>query len=366
MKKIKYYHHVCKLNAIKCFIDEIHLCFCTKYQIADCLIFQQESNDCPIKYCYNSGKCIRNVYNARWDFGCVCSGCSYGSLCQLKTSQYALSLDALLGGDILVDVTFVNQTILIKLTFAIVLLMIVIGFISNILSIITFSQGKSREFGSGYYLFCLPIVGQISLIILGGRFCYLLITQLNVVNNFYVVKLTCLALEYLLSVCSALFDWLTCCVGIERTVNMIKGTSFDKRLSVIWSKRLIPIIVIGVCTSLLHEWFVRDLINDPRATRQHTWCIVQFESVFLKYYRFVMNLIHRFVPCSINIIATLYLLNKSAKRKQIFIKITSKNSYLLALKRQILLYGGSFVLLAFGLIRLILPYLFVCIEDEWQ
>ncbi|CAF4139559.1 unnamed protein product, partial [Rotaria sordida] len=253
MKKIKYYHHVCKLNAIKCFIDEIHLCFCTKYQIADCLIFQQESNDCPIKYCYNSGKCIRNVYNARWDFGCVCSGCSYGSLCQLKTSQYALSLDALLGRDILVDVTFVNQTILIKLTFAIVLLMIVIGFISNILSIITFSQGKSREFGSGYYLFCLPIVGQISLIILGGRFCYLLITQLNVVNNFYVVKLTCLALEYLLSVCSALFDWLTCCVGIERAVNMIKGTSFDKRLSVIWSKRLIPIIVIGVCTSLLHE-----------------------------------------------------------------------------------------------------------------
>ncbi|CAF0886145.1 unnamed protein product [Adineta steineri] len=143
MKKIKYYYHVCKENnVLKCFYDEAYLCFCDKDRQPQCFIFQQISEQCTTNYCHNNGQCVKNSFDGVWDFACVCGGCAYGSLCQLTTSQYALSLDPMLGLDILANISLTNQPFLIKLILIIIILILSLGLLSNALSLITFKQPK--------------------------------------------------------------------------------------------------------------------------------------------------------------------------------------------------------------------------------
>ncbi|CAF1271786.1 unnamed protein product [Didymodactylos carnosus] len=288
MKKIKYYHRACKLKSTKCFVDEAHICFCNKHRSPDCLVFLHEPTNCTTDYCQNDGHCVQSQHNGIWDFGCVCTGCSYGALCQLKTSQYVLSLDAMLGADLLEDVPLILQPRLIKITLTVVVLMFILGFVSNALSLITFWQPKTREFGCGLYLFCLPVVGQSALLIFGGRFFYLLATQLNVVDDLKVALWSCIGLEYFLGVCPALFDWLTACVATERSINIVKGAQFKKKVSVKWAKRVILMIAVLVCASSWHEPFIRQLTDDPRSSA-HAWCIVKFRWSWLKYYRLIVS-----------------------------------------------------------------------------
>ncbi|UJR12450.1 hypothetical protein I4U23_016626 [Adineta vaga] len=270
-KKVKYYGRACEVSSsIRWFHDEAYLCFCNKDRIPDCLYFQEEDTQCTTNYCQNNGRCVQNNFDGIWDFGCVCDGCTYGSLCQLTTSQYTLSLDAMLGQDILENASLTNQPVLIKLVLAVIVLMLSLGFLSNILAFITFKQPKVQEFGCGMYLLCLPLIGQLGLSIFASRFFYLLVTQIYNVNNRFAVHWGCVVLEYLLSVCPMLFDWLTACVAVERSVNIIKGASFRKGDSVWWAKRIILVLVVVVLSSAWHEPFIRHLIDDPRATVQHT------------------------------------------------------------------------------------------------
>ncbi|UJR13075.1 hypothetical protein I4U23_000099 [Adineta vaga] len=188
LKKVKYYQYACEVNnTIKCFYDEAYLCFCDKYLRPECLFFQQQTTQCTIDYCKNNGQCVQNNFNGIWDFGCVCGGCTYGSLCQLATSQYALSLDVILGQDIRENVSFRNQPFLIKLTLSVLIVMLSIGL----------------DFGCGVYLFWLSIISQGGLSALVARFFYLLGTQIYDVQSRSTALWCCIILEYC----------LTCSVG---------------------------------------------------------------------------------------------------------------------------------------------------------
>lgn len=277
IKKVKYYHYVCEMNPfIKCFQDESFLCFCDRYRTPDCLVFQRQSIQYNINYCQNNGQCIENIINGLWDFACVCNGCSYGSLCQLITSDYILSFDVRLGQDIRASMSFIEQTFIIKFVLSMIILMILIGTLSNVLTLITFRQRNIREYGCGIYLSCLPLIGQIGLCVFGGRYFYLLITQLYDVHNHWFAYWSCIILEYILSICPMLFDWLIVCIAVERCVNIIKGTSFKKNDSVKWTKRLIPFLIFLISFSSWHELFIHQLISDPRMKSKHTWCVIRF------------------------------------------------------------------------------------------
>jgi hypothetical protein len=367
IKKVKYYQHVCKMNShINWFYDEAYLCFCYKDRLPDCLFFQRESMQCTTDYCQNNGQCVQNNFNGIWDFGCVCSGCAYGSLCQLTTSQYILSLDAMLGQDLLGSVSLTGQPALVKIVMAVVILMFSFGLVSNILSLMTFKQAKVREFGCGIYLLYLPFIGQLGLSIFVGRFFYLLGTQINHVNNRSATRWSCISLEYFLSVCPMLFDWLTACVAVERSVNIIKGVSFKKSDSVWWAKRITIFLTIVVLTSAWHVPLIHQLIDDPRAITLHTWCVVTFPWPWLKYYRLMINLINLIVPGSINLVATVFLLHKSTRMKQKFAKTQSEKSYFMSFKKQLPLYGSPFGLVILSLMRLIFSFTLVCIIHQWQ
>ncbi|CAF4138518.1 unnamed protein product, partial [Adineta steineri] len=245
-----------------------------------CFIFEQISEQCTTNYCHNNGHCVKNTFDGVWDFDCVCGGCAYGSLCQLTTSQYALSLDPMLGLDILANISLTNQPFLIKLTLIIIILILLVGLLSNGLSLITFMQPKVQEIGCGLYLFCLPIISQLGLFVLAGRFFYFLCTQLyNVDKNSHVLW-SCITLEYFLNIFPMLFDWLTACVAVERSINMIKGIGFKKSESVWWAKRVILCLIIIVLIGSWHEPFIHELIDDPRATTRHT-CYRLYQHLYL-------------------------------------------------------------------------------------
>jgi hypothetical protein len=164
----------------------------------------------------------------------------------------------------------------------------------------------------------------------------------------------------------ALFDWLTACVAVERSVNMIKGVTFRKSDSVWWAKRVTVLLTIIVLASAWHEPFVRQLIDDPRATNLHTWCVISFSWSWLEYYRLTVNLINLFVPSSIVFVSTAFLLHKSTRMKQLLSCNTGKRGYWKILKKQLPLYGGPFGLVILSLVRLVFSFTLVCIVYEWQ
>ena len=367
MRKVKYYRYACEIsNDVNCFYDEAHLCFCDKDRLPQRLIFQQESTQCTTNYCQNNGQCMQNNFKGIWDFGCVCSECAYGSLCQLTTSQYVLSLDVMLGRDILANAPLTQQPVLIKIMFIVIIVMLSFGFLLNVLSLITFRQPRVQEFGCGIYFFYLPIVDQLGLLIFAGRFYYLLSTLLYNVNSYPFTLGSCIGLEYFLNVCPMLFDWLTACIAIERSVNVIKGVSFNKTDSVHWAKRITLLLPIVVLSTGWHDFFIHQLIDDPRTTTVHTWCVIKFRWPWLKYYRLTINLINLIIPGFINLIATIFLLHKSTRMKQAFGKNKSEKTYFATLKKQLPFYGSPLGLVCLSLLRLIYSFTLVCIIYQWQ
>ncbi|CAF1447363.1 unnamed protein product [Adineta ricciae] len=171
----------------------------------------------------------------------------------------------MLGQDIRVNTPLKHRPRLIQITIVLLSLMLIFRLIFNTLSFITLKLQKVQQIGSGTYLFCLSIIGQFGLLILLGRFIYLLITQIYRVKSRTTTYWFCLDLEYFLSICPILFDWLITLISLERLVNILQGVSFDKKKSVVWPKRLIWILIDIICLSSSHEFFSYELIDDPRS-----------------------------------------------------------------------------------------------------
>ncbi|CAF1521055.1 unnamed protein product, partial [Didymodactylos carnosus] len=150
LKRIKFYYRPCLVLGTHCFYDERYMCLCNNEAFFDCFYFNHSASNCThLKYCLNGGYCLQATKEK--DFGCVCPKCYYGSICQFTVTKYLVSLDALLGQDIVPDRSISRQTNIIKLNLALVVLMIIFGFVGNVLSIITFSRPKTREMGCDYH-----------------------------------------------------------------------------------------------------------------------------------------------------------------------------------------------------------------------
>ena len=187
------------------------------------------------------------------------------------------------------------------------------------------------------------------------------------VDNLLITHWSCIGLEYFLNVCPMLFDWLTACVAVERCINIIKGVSFKKSDSIWWAKRVILLLIAIVLGSAWHEPFIHQLIDDPRVTNQHPWCVITFSWAWLEYYRLTINLINLIVPCFINIVATVFLLHKSTRMKMAFTKKKkSRIGYFITLKKQLPMYGSPLGLIVLSLMRLIFSFTLVCIIYQWQ
>ncbi|UJR12458.1 hypothetical protein I4U23_016634 [Adineta vaga] len=364
IKRIKFYHIY--FQDVRCFFDEIYICLVDRDQLIDCLLFNHEVMDCiDHNYCENGGRCLDNKRVDQIQFACVCPECHYGMFCQLTMTQYSLTLDSILGQEILTDVFFYQQKPFVKILLTFVILLFFIGINSNLFSLLTFSHIQIRSTGCGFYLLVLSIVSQISLIIFLSRFIYLLISQMTILTNRQFLNISCKLFDFLLQLSISLCDWLSACVACERTVRVLRGIHFDEALSFRMVKFVVPILLISLLLLSIHQVFSNELIPDPRSD-ERLWCVIKFPLPWLQTYNAMMNLFKIIVPFLINLISAVILLINLSKVK----KKTGKITYANILKKQFMkhkdLILSPIAMIIFKLPMLIIILAIKCIKYRWQ
>jgi hypothetical protein len=88
--------------------------------------------------CENSGQCFQDHPSCPTKSICMCPEYYFGQRCHLTTNGFGLSLDIILGYQILPHIRINNQPLIIKLSFALTIIFIIIGLVNGILSLITF------------------------------------------------------------------------------------------------------------------------------------------------------------------------------------------------------------------------------------
>jgi hypothetical protein len=373
IKRSKFYVRGCTDRDIRRFHDEVYLCFCPdkEVRIPSCTTFDHTREACQApSFCLNGGLCIENRRKNMVQFSCLCQECHYyGSLCQFSIGHQGLSLDTLIGLEMRTGKSFVEQSVSIKLSMTAVLCMVIIGFVGNTLSTITFSRKKPLQTGCGWYLLLMSVSNQAVLIVFGLRFVYFLVTQTTVWNNRAQSLLLCQCLEVGLIFLRNLSNWLSACVSTERTLTVARGAAFDKMASVRSAKRLCIILSLGLMAMIIHEPMTRQLIEDPRLG-QYTWCVTKFNSTTIKTVATIFSIFHLLGPFLINLIATGALIFIISRQRFTVRKDTTRKAFLVVLHEQIAHYKqliiSPVVLLLLALPHLIISLGSLCISTSWR
>ncbi|CAF1031787.1 unnamed protein product [Didymodactylos carnosus] len=378
LKRLKLYHKPCQLNlALRCFFDEHYMCLCTRDHNSECAAIDNSYSNC--QHCYNHGWCIeRNPLQAQWDYVCLCPKCYFGTICQFTTGQYFITLDILVGAEMITGrASLEQQPIFIKVALGVLILILIVGLVCNTCSIIIFCDTELRQIGCGIYLLYLSIVSQAGLIIFGLRFTYMLLTQMYVFESLLLLKVSCVFLEYFVRLIPSIFDWLTVCVACERAYTVMKGINFTKNLSlktVRIAHSLIPVVFLVNILSSLHRPFNLNLVDEPTIAANiqgHPWCLLNFNLKWLNSYEIFMNLFHLILPFSINLASTiLFLLYIIKKELLSSINKTKNKLKSTIIKEQLLKYKpiiiSPLLIILSELPRLILTFVLACIEYKWQ
>ncbi|CAF1186229.1 unnamed protein product [Didymodactylos carnosus] len=345
----------------RCFFDERYMCLCTNEAYFDCFRFNHSESNCThLGYCLNGGYRLESMDKNQ--FACVCPKCYYGNLCQFTTSDFSICIDALFDNNIGSNEKLLKQSYSILL---VIIIIIVLGFISNILSVITFCQPGTREVGCGLYLLALSIVSLLGLLLFAFRICFLLMMQMSYVSNVILPKISCISLEYLLTILPSMYDWLTAAVAIERTMIALTGLNFEKKKSVTLAKYVICGIILMSILLSLHEPFNRSLIGDPQFQGRY-WCVSQYKHKWLETYVKATKIFNLIVPFLINFVTIILILITIVRHKL----ACQNESRFEILKQQLSVYKvfilSPFIIILFESPRLILTFSLACIQSEWQ
>ena len=374
LTRVKYYYSLClQKDAVRCFHDEIYICLCDQQNRSDCLIFDHSVNNCSTDRqisCQNQALCLQTLNGNSWNFHCVCQKCYYGNLCQFTTLHYAVSLDALIGTQIFRSMPLRSQPKVVLWSLIVVLILLIVGSISNLLSIAIFFRRQPRESASGVYLSIISLTAQTGLIIFVEKYISTIVSQINTRENPIWTWIDCFVLETLVSTLPTIYDWLTACLAIDRAMTATQGASYNKKRNQRLAKYINIFICIIVTTTCIHKAIGRHLINDPIST-EHTWCVLAGSSLLMRY-ESIINVIHLIGPFTVNLMSTFFFLTSLARRKT---ETTAKQrkvktNYRSILLEQILIYRPfvvSPILIAlFSLPRLIFTFAFTCIQATWQ
>ena len=365
LKRIKFYHNY--FQNVKCFYDENYMCFVDDDQLPECFHFNHGLTNCTDRnYCENNGRCLQRKRSGQLNFICVCSECVAGSFCQLKMTQFSLTLDSILGETIVTDTSWFQQSPFIRCLTIFVVFLVIVGIISNLMSCFTFVNVEIRQFGCGNYLFILSIVCQLALIAFAIRFTYLLVNQMTVINNKNLLIISCASLDFIVSFLVILCDWLTACVSCERTMNVIKGARFNKATSVRATKFVIPILIIVLLLTTIHSTFNQTLVTDPRNDARF-WCVIKFRYNWLEIYTASISLFNAISPFVINLISAITLLISFSRTKQ---RTNTTKSYKHILVNQTRqhkdLIIGPIIMIIFKVPFIIVTLIIKCVKSNRQ
>lgn len=180
------------------------------------------------------GICIQNYRQCPTESFCLCPMCTFGTYCQFSIKNYSLSLDALFGPYIDRSLSITN------LFFILNLLIISFGIISNSLSILTFIRLDTRQVGCGIYLLYSSILSNAALIVFSIKIISLTKLSSSIIPSY----ISCLLLEFSLKYFPECATWLNVCVSIERLMNILLSSKFNRTKSRVIAHWLVWIILL--------------------------------------------------------------------------------------------------------------------------
>ncbi|CAF0945764.1 unnamed protein product [Adineta ricciae] len=316
LRRVKYYHLLCRdKQQLKCFYDEeAFMCLCNEEGYANCFSF-----DFNVKYtckrygdCQNNAQCFSDRPNCPLSTFCVCEDCFYGSKCQFTTKGFDFSLDAILGYQIRPHLSVNHQPTIVKITIVLTTIMVVIGFVNSILSIITFQRKIKDESGCRHYLLATSIVSLFSTFIFSIKFFMLILSQMSIITNITILRISCILIDFLLRLIPTIIDWLNASIGIDRALALVMSIKYDKNKSRRAVKWTIISILIFTTTSILHDPINRQLIEDEEENRR--WCLIQY-SPPLQIYNSAINIFHFLVPFIINLVTAITIIFVAARSR---------------------------------------------------
>jgi hypothetical protein len=362
--RIKSYHIPCQQRLeLVCFYDDVHFCLCNLDRQANCFKFTHNlTYDCGANsLCENGGECFEDHPRCPSSFICVCLECYYGSRCQISARGSTLSLDVILGYQIRPNTGISQQSTAVKIAITFSIITLVLGLISSLLTFLTFRMKNARIVGCGLYLLASSITSMVLMIVLTIKFLLLLKSQMGSINNRLFIHVQCVSLDYFLRLLLSANDWLSVCVGIERTVNVLQGIKFDKRKSKRVAKWIIiAVFILTICT-YIHDPIHRDLVDDEE--EQRIWCVTKY-SLSLQQFDLAINIFHFCVPFLINLISPLIIIITAAKSRS---NSQEQQSYTQSLCDQLRhhkhLFISPFILFLLALPRLIISFLSGCMKS---
>ncbi|CAF4430054.1 unnamed protein product, partial [Adineta steineri] len=151
-----------------------------------------------------------------------------GGLCNVQTKGIGITLDDILRYEINRNMTLKNQSLLVKISVGLTMIMFLLGLINSILSLLTFQNENLRKVGCGMYLLASSITSLLTISMFTINFWFILLTQTNSSINLSVRRGGCISIEPILKLFLYFDTWLNACVAIERAINVYQGIRFNK------------------------------------------------------------------------------------------------------------------------------------------
>jgi len=238
------------------------------------------------------------------------------------------------------NTTFNQQSLIVKVSAAVTIIMFIGGLINGVLSGITFQNKELRNVGCGIYLLASSVTSLLTISIFTVKFWFLALTHMTPTMDVSAVSGGCKSIEPLLKIFLYLDTWLNACVAIERAINVSKGVSFNKaksRYIARWLLVILPVFVIG---SLIHEPIQREAFEfetdanatlDKNGTSANTrdnyvYCIARY-SPALQNYNTVVLFFHLLGPFAINLFSAFYIIFGVARQRAIAQPIRSYKAH---------------------------------------
>ncbi|CAF3297833.1 unnamed protein product [Rotaria sp. Silwood2] len=213
--------------------------------------------------------------------------------------------------------------------------------------------------GNGIYRLWISIIGQIGITAITIRLLLIFVTKSS-------QWITCVGLDYLISVSIAFYYSLTACIAIERTVVAYKHLLFDKMQSRSVAKIIIPILIVYHSLIAIQEFFQHRLLSDRHFSDRY-WCSLRYNSHALSIFVKFTNIFHFLFPYMISLITPILMFTRLTKDKATvnqnatiwsnFISVLSTYKYNLVSPCTIIVLTTP---------RIILTFFLTCITHSWQ
>ncbi|UJR11524.1 hypothetical protein I4U23_015705 [Adineta vaga] len=224
----------------------------------------------------------------------------------LYEKYIGFTLDDILCNEIRQNLTLNNQSIRVKTSAAVTMIMFISGLINSFLSILIFRNRDLRTIGCGIYLLASSVTWLITMGMFMVKFWFLLFTHIDFSIHISILRGGYNSIEPLLKLCFYFDGWLNAYVAIERAIIVFKS--------------------FLILSSIIHEPLYRNIVeikSDRYTTEIYPWCITHY-SRFLQNYNTLVLFFHLTGPLIANLLSDLFIIFGSAQQKT---KTQTKQSY---------------------------------------